>query len=77
MKCFLGVNPKRAFGVSGDSGTLVIDGEGKGVGILTATTTHDSNLFVPPDMTHIIPLDDIFHDLEGLDLTDIKFANDF
>ena len=77
MKCFLGVRPQRAFGELGDSGSLVIDGEGKGIGILSACTSHPNAIYLtPPDMTHVIPLDDIFEDLKGLGLADIKFAND-
>ena len=77
MKCFLGIQPKCAFGEPGDSGALVFDGQGKAVGIFSATTNHTQMSHItPPDISHVIPLEDIFEDLRELGLMNIKFAND-
>ena len=75
-KCFLGVQPDRAFGKAGDSGALVFDGERMAIGVFCAYSTFGTAYVTPPDISHVIPLEDVFEDMKGMGLTNIKFAND-
>lgn len=72
VECFLGVLERYPFSHEGDSGSLVLDGNGKAVGLVIAGRGGEGSV---PDITAVVPLKEIFEDMKELGLKDIKFAN--